>query len=193
MRKWDSMVSEESNQETQDDLPRPGSALYKLRDSDEEKRKKAIKKYKRLNKYLILPLYRIGLLPLIGFGRIFLILKTKGRKTGKRRRTPLEYHRINDVIHIFSGRGEEADWLKNIKANPDEISVRHGFHWYPITAEFVENSSEKEEIYKWYVTEHKSSAKMLFGWDPKRDDPETTDFSQLINMVPIIRLYRKSD
>ncbi len=182
-----------SKSEIQSELPRPGSSIYKFNKADEETRAKTLKRWKRLNKYLIIPLYRIGLLPALGFGRIFLLLKTKGRTTGKTRRNPLEYHWINGVIHIFSARGEESDWLKNVRANPDEIEVRHGFHWFHPIIEIVEKQSQKEEIFRWYVTKHSGAAKMLFGWDPKTDNPETTDLSPLIELITIIRLLHQSD
>ena len=66
----------------------------------------------------MVPLYRLKILPLFGLGKIFLLLITKGRITDKKRRTPLEYHRINGVITIFSARGEESGWMKNILKNP---------------------------------------------------------------------------
>ena len=67
--------------ENEEEIPRTGSALYNLNHPDEKIRKKTLKKYKRINKYLVLPLYRLRILPLLGFGRIFLILTTKGRIT----------------------------------------------------------------------------------------------------------------
>ncbi|HUY01533.1 MAG TPA: nitroreductase family deazaflavin-dependent oxidoreductase [Candidatus Deferrimicrobium sp.] len=185
-------MNDKSDSERTDELPRTGSSIYKFNCSDEETRAKMLKKYKRVNKYLIIPLYRIGLLPAIGFGRIFLLLKTQGRTTGKTRRTPMEYHWINDVIHVFSARGEEADWIKNLRANPDNVEVRHGFHWFHPKAEFVENRSEKIDIFKWYVKKHSSAAKMLFGWNPKTDDPEKTNFSKLIDIITVVQLFRKS-
>jgi deazaflavin-dependent oxidoreductase (nitroreductase family) len=186
-------MSNESNEGASHEIPRPNSSIYKFALANEEVRIKTLKKWNRLNKYLIVPLYRIGLLPALGFGRIFLLLKTKGWKTGKTRRNPVEYHWINDIIHIFSGRGEDAAWVKNMRANPDKVGIRHGFHWFQPLIEFVEDLPEKEEIFKWYVTKHPRAAKMLFGWDPKIDDPDTADFSKLIELVTIIRLHRKSD
>ena len=100
-------------------LPRPGSPLYNLNSDDEDEKKKTLKKWRVLNKYLVLPLYRLRILPLFGLGRIFLILTTKGRVTGKKRKTPLEYHRIDQVITVFSSRGEETGWVKNMRFNPD--------------------------------------------------------------------------
>ena len=91
-----------------EDLPRPGTPLYNFIHEDSEIRKKTLKKWKRLNKYLVLPLYRIRFLPLIGFGRIFLVLTTKGRISGKMWKTPLEYHWIEGVMTIFSARGDDA-------------------------------------------------------------------------------------
>ncbi|MFX0000367.1 MAG: nitroreductase family deazaflavin-dependent oxidoreductase [Candidatus Hodarchaeota archaeon] len=172
----------------ENELPRRGSALYNLNHPDSEIRKKILKKYKRINKYLVIPLYLSRLLPLLGFGRIFLILTTLGRKTGKKRKTPLEYHRIDGVITIFSGRGEEAGWLKNIRANPESVWVRHGFHFYQPRIKFVINETDKLNIVKWYVINHKRSAKFLFGWNPKMDNPEIVNFSKLLNSITIIQL-----
>jgi len=175
----------------EEDLPRPGSALYNLIHPDDKIREKTLKKWNRLNKYLVLPLYRIKILPFLGFGRIFLILTTIGRKSGKKRRTPLEYHRIDEVITIFSARGEESSWVKNIRANPESVWLRHGFHSFQARIEFVNDKIKKLNIIKWYVVKHSKSAKMIFGWNSKTDNPETTDFSNLLHMISIIRLYPK--
>jgi len=126
-----------------EELPREGSALYNLNHPDEEHRLKMLKKFKRINKYLIRPLYKARILPLLGFGRIFLILTTKGRNTGKIRNTPLEYHRIDDVITVFSGRGEDSDWLKDLRVNPDDVRIRHGFHYFKPRIEIVNDDEKK--------------------------------------------------
>ena len=174
-------------------LPRPGSYLYKLNHEDENERKKTLRRWRILNKYLVLPLYRLRIFPLFGFGRIFLVLTTKGRKTGKKRKTPLEYHKIDQVITVFSSRGEEAGWVKNIHANPNEILVRHGFHSFQPQVEFITKESQKLDIIKWYVINHGKSASMLFGWERKLDDPETTDFSNMLDILSIIRFYHKEN
>jgi deazaflavin-dependent oxidoreductase (nitroreductase family) len=54
----------------------------------------------------------------IGPTRIVLLLTTIGRKSGLPRITPLQYETVDDVIYIASARGQEADWFKNILANP---------------------------------------------------------------------------
>jgi len=63
-------------------LPRPGSSLDTLNNKDEMIKNKTLKKFRRYNKYIVLPLYRSKILPLLGFGRLFLILTTQGRIKG---------------------------------------------------------------------------------------------------------------
>jgi deazaflavin-dependent oxidoreductase (nitroreductase family) len=55
-----------------------------------------------------------------GFGptRIVLLLTTIGRKSGLPRVTPLQYEEVDGKYCIASARGQEADWFKNILANP---------------------------------------------------------------------------
>nr|WP_307726718.1 nitroreductase/quinone reductase family protein [Candidatus Chloroploca mongolica] len=58
--------------------------------------------------------YRRG----IGPTRVVLLLTTTGRTSGLPRVTPLQYEKVGDVFYIASARGVEADWYKNILANP---------------------------------------------------------------------------
>ena len=54
----------------------------------------------------------------IGPTHIVLLLTTIGRKTGLPRQTPLQFELVDGLIYIASARGQEADWFKNILANP---------------------------------------------------------------------------
>ena len=169
-------------------LPRPGSTVYNLIHDDISQQRKAIKKFKFAN-YFFNPLYRIGLLPLFGFSRIFLLLITTGRKSGKKRISPLEYHRINGVIHIFSGRGEKSDWFRNLHENPDDVSVKLGFLNFKPKIEIIHDSKEKLEVIKWYIKTHPTSAQYLFGWNNKTDDPKSGILDPLVELIPIIKLH----
>lgn len=55
-----------------------------------------------------------------GFGptRVVMILTTIGRKSGLPRQTPLQYEEVDGDYYIASARGSDADWFKNICANP---------------------------------------------------------------------------
>ena len=66
-------------------------------------------------------LYAVGLGPV--YGRIVLLLTTTGRVSGLPRVTPLQYEEIEGAIYVASARGTQADWFKNIRANP-QVRVR---------------------------------------------------------------------
>lgn len=75
-------------------------------------------------RFLKLPpqfLYRIGLGPV--YGRFVLLLTTVGRKTGKKRVTPLQYEEINGSIYVASALGKKSDWVQNILAD-NHVFVR---------------------------------------------------------------------
>ncbi len=65
--------------------------------------------------------YALGLGPLMG--RLVLLLTTTGRKSGKPRVVPLQYEEIDGKFYLGSSRGEKADWVRNIQANP-KVEVR---------------------------------------------------------------------
>jgi len=68
-------------------------------------------------------LYAVGLGPLLG--RVILLLTTTGRKSGLPRVTPLQFEEFDGDYYIASARGQEADWFKNILANPQvHVQIR---------------------------------------------------------------------
>ena len=81
-------------------------------------------------------LYAIGLGPVIG--RIILLLTTTGRKSGKKRVTPLQYEKIGTEYYIGAARGLKADWVRNIQADP-HVEVRVGAKHFIGTAEVIDD------------------------------------------------------
>ncbi len=72
---------------------------------------------------LMTTLYTLGLGRLVG--RLVLLLTTRGRKTGLPRVTPLQYEEIDGAFYLGSSRGQQADWFRNIVADPHvEIRVK---------------------------------------------------------------------
>ena len=55
----------------------------------------------------------------IGPTRIVMLLTTTGRKSGLPRVTPLQYEQVDGDYYIASARGTQADWFKNIQADPN--------------------------------------------------------------------------
>lgn len=54
---------------------------------------------------------------------LVLVLTTTGRKSGQPRDTPLQYEDVDGTIYVGSARGTEADWFRNIVADP-HVSVQ---------------------------------------------------------------------
>jgi deazaflavin-dependent oxidoreductase (nitroreductase family) len=146
---------------------------------------------RRLNK-IVVPLYRLRILPLFGVGWIILMITTIGCRTGKTRRIPLEFHRIDGVIHIAAARGEKTDWVRNIRANPKKVNVQVGFRNFRPRVEIVENLSEKVKFIEWMIKNIPKEAEMGFGWNSKEDDLENADVTPLAEFMTIIRLQKPS-
>jgi deazaflavin-dependent oxidoreductase (nitroreductase family) len=79
-------------------------------------------------------LYAIGLGPLVG--RIILLLTTTGRRSGKKRVTPLQYEKIGNDYYLGAARGLKADWVRNIQSN-SQVEIRVGAKRFQGTAEVV--------------------------------------------------------
>ncbi|MHA1979050.1 MAG: nitroreductase family deazaflavin-dependent oxidoreductase [Candidatus Hodarchaeales archaeon] len=170
-------------------FPKEGTWFYRLMHHQGPDLPRSYKWFKRLNKYFMVPLYRLRVLPLFGAGWMILMITTVGRISGKTRRTPLEFHRIDNVIHITAGRGEKTDWVRNIRANPDKVKVQVGFKTFQAHIEIVESFSEKIQYLEWMVTKLPKEAKTGFGWDLKRDTIENSDFTALADFLTVIKLH----
>lgn len=171
-------------------FPRPGSAEYDFLLESDTKKKKMLKRWKNINKFITIPLYRANIIPLFGGHKIFLLLFTKGRKSGKQRITPVEYRKKDEVIHMVAGRGKKADWLQNMLANPEDVEVKIGFKKRKVSFKQL-TIEEKNDFLIWYVSKYPKAAKLLFGWNSKTDDLETADFTSLSELIEIVKLMTK--
>jgi len=81
------------------------------------------------NRYLALPMLRAGLgvimsTPLTGS---LMILRTRGRKTGLLRETPLGYAILDGSVWCCAGFGVQTQWYRNILADPHvEVVLANG-------------------------------------------------------------------
>lgn len=149
--------------------------------------KKSANRYRMLNKFLVIPLYRIYILPIFQIGRIIALVYSKGRKSGKTRITPLEFRRYKDKILLFSARGKYSDWYKNILANPNDVKLRIGFRSYKTTTT-QSTKEEKYEILKWYIGTYPKAAKELFGYQKKSDNITDELIQPVADFLEILQL-----
>lgn len=76
--------------------------------------------FHHLNRYLMVPFFRLGFGPFIGspFGGYIMVVKTIGRKSGKVRYTPVNYAVCDGNVYCLAGWKRYADWYQNLRANP---------------------------------------------------------------------------
>ena len=76
--------------------------------------------FRYLNKYFMVPAFKLGLGPFMGnpITGYIMVLKTIGRKSGLMRYAPVNYAIYNGNIYCLSGFGKVAHWYKNLIANP---------------------------------------------------------------------------
>ena len=72
-------------------------------------------------------------------------LTTKGRKTGKPHEIEIWFCIHADSLYLLSGGGDESDWVKNLRANP-EVTVRIGKYIFAATTRIVKNSGEESTV-----------------------------------------------
>ena len=168
-------------------FPLPGTNLYRLL-SDPEFKKTFHSRVKQGNRWLA-PLYKLRILPLLGVGKQIMLLTTKGRKSNEMRDTPIGYFRVDDIVHVFSGWGKEANWYKNIMACPDEVYVQIGFRRFHALAEIVQDPQKLKRTIERLVLQDPRGAGYLMGWDSKLDRLEAADFSLMIEKVLVVRFH----
>ncbi|MBI2942058.1 MAG: nitroreductase family deazaflavin-dependent oxidoreductase [Chloroflexi bacterium] len=73
-----------------------------------------------INRFLMVPMFRLGLGPFIGnpFTGYIMVLKARGWKTGRVRHTPLNYAIVDGQVYCLAGFGRAAHWYRNLRADP---------------------------------------------------------------------------
>jgi deazaflavin-dependent oxidoreductase (nitroreductase family) len=134
--------------------------------------------------------YRIGL-PI--FSSFVLLLTTTGRKSGKQRYTPLEYHREKDTGNpiIMAGWGGKTDWRFNIEANP-QVHVQIGQDRFNAIAEPLTNTEIVTRLKK-ALSINPKSTRIWSRWAGERvslEDPASIE--RAAKYFPCFRL-KKTD
>lgn len=94
-------------------------------------------------------LYRLGLGFLVG--RLFMVMTTTGRKTGRPRRTAIEFHEFNGRLYVMSGWGAKADWYRNLEADP-HLTIQTWRGAESVVARKLETDEELAGAYRWAMS-----------------------------------------
>jgi deazaflavin-dependent oxidoreductase (nitroreductase family) len=129
-----------------------------------------------MNKYFMVPLFRLGLGPVFGnpFSGYIMVMKTIGRKSGKTYFTPVNYAIHKGFVYCISGGRRTSDWFRNLLATPEiEIILPGGAIF--ARAEEVSNSDEKRIVARQVLT-NAGFAGFFEGYNPRRiSDDELQD------------------
>ena len=144
--------------------------------------------FKYFNRFM-LALWRLGLGPWINFwpegsGQIMVITHI-GRKSGLRRRTPVNYVIVDDEVYCTAGFGHISDWYRNILANPKvEVWLPNG--WWAGEAQDISNSEDRIQIMRKVIIAS-GFAGRIAGLDPLMSDEA---FAEATNAYKLIHIKR---
>lgn len=119
-----------------------------------------------LNRYFMVPMFRLGFGALLGnpLSGYIMVLKPLGRKSGKVRFAPVNYAIQNGYIYCVSGGRENSDWFRNIRANPLLELILPGGAVY-VRAEEVTDPDEKRLMAR-QVLKNAGFAGFFEGYNP---------------------------
>ena len=146
--------------------------------------------FRTFNKFMLM-FFRLGLAgPFMGngtrWGGWIMVLSQRGRKSGLLRRTPLNYAIFGEDVYCTAGFGAQADWYRNIQANPNvEVWLLEG-RWAGV-AEDVSDSPQRLELLR-KVLIASGFASLAAGIDPvKLTDDELDTVTKSYRLVRIRR------
>jgi len=143
---------------------------------DPQIEKKLQQGFKSFNRFMLL-MWRLGLGHWVNFcpsvgGRIMVITHT-GRKSGVKRRTPVNYAIVDGEIYCTAGFGKASDWYRNIIANPNvEVWLPNG--WWAGVAEEVLDPDARVVLMR-EVLLASGFAAYAAGIDPRKMSDEELD------------------
>ena len=86
-------------------------------------------------------------------GNFILLLTHTGRKSGTRYVTPLQFEKMNGVYCVGAGRGQRADWFRNILANP-QVHVQVSRIQFDCEAEPVTDPGRVADFLEYRLKRH---------------------------------------
>ncbi len=72
-------------------------------------------------------------------------ITTTGRVSGKPHEIEIWFGVDGDTIYLLSGGGDQSDWVKNMRANP-QVKVRIAKHNFTGHARFVLEAEEESQV-----------------------------------------------
>ena len=122
-------------------------------------------------------LHTLGIFP-----NRFVTLEVTGRQSGKTISFPLAMTVINGERYLVSMLGEEANWVRNIKAAGGKARLRHGISERVILEEVDVN--QRPSILKAYLQIAPGARPHI----PASKDAPISDFEKIASKYPVFRV-----
>jgi len=141
---------------------------------------------KFMNMFFMVPLFRLGLGSFVGnpITGYIMVVKTIGRKTGRKRYVPVNYAILDGNIYCMAGFGKGTHWYRNLQAQSTiEIIMPSG----PLAgvAETITNSAEAVRM-KRQLLKNSGFAGFFAGFNPFTISD--TELSEKTKDFPLIRI-----
>ena len=116
-----------------------------------------------------------------------MVITHTGRKSGLRRRTPVNYAPIDGDLYCTAGFGAASDWYRNIMANP-EVEVWLPRDWRRGTAEDISQDLRRIPWLRQVIIASGIVGPMV-GVNPHKMDD--TEFDQVTGKYRLVRIRLK--
>jgi deazaflavin-dependent oxidoreductase (nitroreductase family) len=127
--------------------------------------------------------YALGLGPLLG--RVVLLLTTTGRKSKRKRVVPLQYEEIDGRFYLGSSRGGQADWVRNIHADP-RVEVRVKARRFAGRAEIIADPDRIIEYLELRLRRHPRMVGIMMRGEGMSKTPSRTDLERYASQLAIV-------
>jgi deazaflavin-dependent oxidoreductase (nitroreductase family) len=121
-------------------------------------------------------------------GWLILLLRHTGRKSGKQYATPLQYEKINGTYYVGAARGVNADWFRNILANP-QVTVSVGRKTFPALAEPVSDPERVADFLAYRLKRHPLMIGLMMKLHKLPMKPSREQLLELGNNTALVILH----
>ncbi len=147
--------------------------------------------FKAFNRWFMLPAHRAGLAPWVStpFGGWILVLRVRGRKSGRIRDTPLNYLVEDGAVWVMAGLGRRTEWYRNLLADP-AVEVRLPGRRFAGTAQEVSDPAVRARVIPRLVRATGIPGMMVIPSPWLAPDEEILDAT---TWVPLVRIRARDD
>lgn len=127
----------------------------------------------------------------LGFllGRRFLMIEHRGRKSGRIRRTVLEVvARHPDALYVVAAWGGQAQWLKNVTADP-RVRVHIGFERFETVARILDEEAGQRLLDE-YASKHPRAFRNLARLIVGEGEDRSESVERMAAVIPVVELPR---